>query len=300
MPKNKGVLYAAGAYLCWGLLPIYWKALQHVGPLELLAHRVVWALALLVVLLAARGRLRGLFQAMRDRRTMLVFSASAILLATNWLVYIWGVQNGHVVETSLGYFINPLVNVLFGVLFLHERLRIGQIAAFGLATAGVFYLTYVYGSLPWIALVLAGSFGVYGLLRKTATLGSLEGLTLETLVMLVPAAGYLIFLESQGTAAFGHSGLFTTVLLALAGVFTSVPLVLFAAGARRINLTTLGILQYIAPTLQFLLGVFAYGETLNQERLIGFALIWAALLIYTGESLWRGRAARAALAQQAG
>lgn len=298
MPKNKGILYAAVSYLCWGLLPIYWKALQHVGPLELMAHRVIWALLLTLLLIIARGRLTLLREALQNRRTVLVFAASAILLATNWLVYIWGVQNGHVVETSLGYFINPLVNVLFGVLFLREKLRISQVVAILLAAAGVLYLTFMYGKLPWIALTLAGSFGIYGLLRKTATLGSLEGLTLETLVMFVPAMGYLIFLESQGRAAFGHSGMFTTVLLMLAGVFTSVPLVLFAAGARRINLTTLGILQYIAPTLQFLLGVFLYGETLTRERLIGFVLIWCALLIYTGESLWRGHSARAALAQQ--
>ena len=298
MQKNNGVFYAAGAYLCWGLLPLYWKALQHVGPLELIAHRVVWALLLTLLLLSARRRLKAFWKALHERRTLLVFAASAIMLSTNWLVYIWAVQNGHVVETSLGYFINPLVNVLFGVFFLHERLRNVQIIAIVLAAAGVLYLTFVYGSLPWIALVLASSFGVYGLLRKTATLGSLEGLALETLVMLIPAVGYLIFLESQGTAAFGHSGLFISILLSLAGVFTSVPLVLFAAGARRISLTTLGILQYIAPTLQFLLGVFLYGEALTRERLLGFALIWCALLVYTGESLWRGHIARTALAQQ--
>jgi chloramphenicol-sensitive protein RarD len=211
------------------------------------------------------------------------------LLSVNWGTYIWAVNAGFIIETSLGYFINPLVNVLLGVALLKEKLRRGQLAAVIIALAGVLYLTFSYGALPWIALTLAFSFGFYGLLRKTASRGSLEGLSMETGILFLPALGYVIYLQLEGSAAFGGSELQTTLLLSLAGVATAVPLLLFASGARQITLITLGILQYVAPTIQFLLGVFVYHEAFNQEDFVGYGLVWLALLIYSGEAIWRGR-----------
>lgn len=283
---NRGMLYAVGAYVAWGFLPIYWKALHSLPALEILAHRVAWGALVAIVLVTYRLRWSWLSAVLGSRRTLLTFVASALLLSFNWFVYIWAVNAGYVIETSLGYFINPLVNVLLGVLFLRERLRGGQALAIAIAAGGVLYLTFQYGALPWIALALASSFGLYGLLRKTASVGSLEGFTLETLLLFVPAVGYLIFREAQGGAAFGHAGAGTELLLVGAGVMTAIPLLLFGAGARRLTLTSLGILQYIAPTLQFLLGVLVYGESLTLQRLIGFVLIWLALAVYTAEGIW--------------
>lgn len=283
---NKGMLYAIAAYAMWGLFPLYWKALHHVPALEILSHRMTWSLLFVLLLLVLRRRWAWLKTAVHTPRTMLLFTASAVLLSVNWFVYIWGVNAGFIVETSLGYFINPLVSVLMGVFFLGETLRKGQWGAIILAAMGVIYLTVHYGTLPWIALTLATSFALYGLIRKTAPLGSLEGLSLETALMFFPALGYLIYLQSQGTAAFGHVDGQTTALLGLAGVATAVPLLFFAAGARRIKLATIGILQYIAPTLQFLIGVLVYHEAFTADRLVGFSLIWLALLIYSGENIW--------------
>lgn len=283
---NKGMLYAIAAYGLWGLFPLYWKTLQHVPALEILSHRMAWSLLFVLVLLVVRRQWGWLKTAVSQPKTLLLFTASAILLSLNWFVYIWGVNAGHIVETSLGYFINPLVSVLMGVFFLGEKLRRGQWAAIGLAAVGVVYLTVRYGALPWIALTLATSFALYGLIRKTAPLGSLEGLSLETALMFFPALGYLLYLEAAGTAAFGHVDTLTTVLLGFAGVATAVPLLLFAAGARLIKLATIGILQYIAPTLQFLLGVLVYHEPFTLDRLIGFSLIWLALLLYSAENIW--------------
>lgn len=283
---NRGMLYAVGAYVAWGFLPIYWKALHSLPALEILAHRVAWGALVAIVLVTYRLRWDWLGAVLGNRRTLLTFVASALLLSFNWFVYIWAVNAGYVIETSLGYFINPLINVLLGVLFLRERLRGGQALAIAIAAGGVLYLTFQYGALPWIALALASSFGLYGLLRKTASIGSLEGFTLETLLLFVPAVGYLIFREAQGGAAFGHAGAGTELLLVGAGVMTAIPLLLFGAGARRLTLTSLGILQYIAPTLQFLLGVLVYGESLTPQRLIGFVLIWLALAVYTAEGIW--------------
>jgi chloramphenicol-sensitive protein RarD len=293
--KNKGLLYGAGAYILWGLLPLYWRALHSVPALEILAHRVVWALVVTLALVALRrGGWAWLREALRTPRTIALFALSALLLSVNWGIYIWAVNAGHVVETSLGYFINPLVNVLLGVLFLKERLRPGQALAVAVALGGVLYLTVQLGAPPWIALSVAVTFGLYGLLRKTAPLGSLEGLTFETLLMFLPALGFLLWQERLGVGVFPHSGITTTLLLIGAGAVTAVPLLLFAAGARRLTLTTLGILQYIAPTIQFTLGVTLFGEPLTTARLIGFAMVWAALAIYTLEStIWGGRAARA-------
>ncbi|RRR73990.1 MAG: EamA family transporter RarD [Candidatus Viridilinea halotolerans] len=290
---NRGVAYAAGAYILWGLLPIYWKALASVPALEILAHRVVWALAVALILVSFRGSWRWLGQALRNRRIVGVFVLTAILLSFNWGLYIWAVNDNHVVEASLGYFINPLVNVFLGVVFLRERLRFGQALALVIALAGVLFLTFSYGSPPWIALILAGSFGLYGLLRKTAALGSLEGFTLETMAMFLPALAFLVFTEVTTGGTIFHASPWITTLLIISGAVTAVPLLLFASGARMVTMTTLGVLQYIAPTLQFLLGVLVYGEALSAERLTGFAIVWVALVIYTLESVISGgRAAR--------
>ncbi|NNJ12008.1 EamA family transporter RarD [Chloroflexales bacterium ZM16-3] len=294
---RKGTMYAAGAYVLWGLLPLFWHALSGVPAIEILAHRIVWALVVTLLFSAATGRLPALWANLRTRRTLLVFTLSSVLLTANWFIYIWAVNAGFVVETSLGYFINPLVNVVLGMIFLRERLRPGQIAAVGVAFAGVLYLSILYGTPPWIALALAGSFGCYGLLRKIAPIGSLEGLTLETLIVALPALIFLLFIESSGGGAFVRAGLPTTILLAASGIVTAVPLLLFASGARQITMISLGILQYIAPTIQFALGITVFGETVTPQRLIGFALVWLALGLYTLEGmLVGGRRARVAAA----
>lgn len=292
---KKGILFAAGAYLCWGLLPVYWKALQQVAATEILAHRMTWSLLVVLLLLAARRSWNWVRPVLRDRRTLLTFTVSALLLAANWLIYIWAVNADHVVETSLGYFINPLMSVALGMVFLRERLRPAQWIAILIAAAGVLFLTINHGRLPWIALGLALTFAFYGLLRKTATLNSLEGLALETGVLFLPALLYLIHLERQGVGSFGHVAPTTSFLLMLAGAATTIPLLLFASGARRIPMTVLGVLQYIAPTLQFVLGVFVFGESLTTERLIGFVFVWIALLIFAGEGFVQRRAAVRAL-----
>jgi chloramphenicol-sensitive protein RarD len=290
--RNKGFHYAAAAYTLWGFLPIFWKALHTVPALEILAHRMVWSLGFVLLVLAYKRRWAWLRPALHNKRTLLIFLATGVVLSLNWFTYIWAVNAGYIVETSLGYFINPLINVLLGVIFLGERMRGWQWTAVSLAAIGVIYLTIRYGSLPWIALTLAFSFGFYGLLRKTAPLEALEGLGLETAVMFFPALAYLIYLELAGKGSFGHVAGMTSFLLALAGVITAVPLWLFALGARRVTLVTLGLLQYIAPTIQFLIGVFIYGEPFSGGQMIGFGLIWLALLLYSTESLLTARKKR--------
>ena len=285
---KSGVLAAVVAYTLWGILPVYWKALQAVPALEILAHRTVWSLVFVLLLLALRRQWNWVRQARKRPRMLLVFGLTTCLLGANWFTYIWAVNSGHVVDSSLGYFINPLLSVLLGVLFLKERLRPWQGVAIGFALAGVVFLTVAYGAFPWIALTLAGTFGFYGLLRKTAPLGSLEGLTLETALLSIPTVAYLLTLESAGSGAFGHAGLPTSLLLVGAGVVTAFPLLMFAYAARSVSLATVGILQYIAPTLQFLLGVLVYDEPFSPARLIGFAAIWVALAMYSTEGLLQG------------
>lgn len=286
-PSALGILYACGAYFFWGVLPLYLKLLQSVNSLEVLAHRIVWSLVLLLGILAIRrhwGWLRGLRQTPRTLRS---FVASAMFISINWGVYIWAVNDARTVDASLGYFINPLINVLAGTLLLRERLRSAQWLAVGVATAGVAWLTAASGSVPVVSLVLACSFAAYGLLRKMATLGAVEGLTLETLLLAPAAVGWLVWAGMSGQAAYPQAGPLLWIILLAAGPVTAIPLLLFAAGARRIPLTTLGVLQYIAPTLQFLLGVFAFGEPFDRARLVGFLLIWTALAVFTVEGIWR-------------
>lgn len=290
---RSGIIYAALAFFCWGLFPIYFHALGDVPPLQILAHRMLWSLAFLLVLLVLRRQWKWL-HLVRQPRVFFSFLLSALLLSANWLVYIWSVTNHHVIEASLGYFINPLVNIMLGYLILKERMRAMQWVAIAMAALGVAWLTWQAGTVPWIALFLAFSFGGYGLLRKTAALGPLEGLSFETIVLFPLAAGYVIWLTLHGQNVFINTASDTTrVLLIMAGPLTAIPLLLFATGARKIPLSVLGLLQYLSPTLQFLLGVWLFKEAFSADRLVGFALIWAALALFAGEGLLRRQPAPA-------
>ncbi|MBT9503691.1 MAG: EamA family transporter RarD [Burkholderiaceae bacterium] len=286
---SKGVLSAALAYICWGLFPLYFRQVAGVSSLEVVLHRTVWSMVFVLGVLAVMRRWAWLSTTLRSPKVLGTFVLSALLLSCNWLVYVWAVQNHHVMDASLGYFINPLVNVLLGYLVLHERPRPVQWMALSLAALGVLWLTWTAGHLPWIALALAGSFGLYGLLRKTATLGALEGLALETMVLAPVAALWLGWLSWQGQSSFGTASTSTMTWLVLAGPLTAIPLLLFATGARRIPLATLGVLQYLSPSLQFCLGLWVFHEPLQPSRLIGFVFIWAALLVYSAEGLWVSR-----------
>ncbi len=287
---RRGVAYGLAAYASWGLVPVYFKALAGVAPLEVLAHRVLWSIALLAVLLSISGRWRSAVQALRDPRTRLALAGSTLLVATNWFTFIYAVATSRVLEASLGYYINPLVNVALGRLFLGERLRGVQKVSLVLAAAGVGYATWEFGRVPVLALVLAVSFGLYGLLRKTARVGSLVGLALETALLCPLALGYLTHGVWSGRAAFlaGSAGL--DGLLLPAGVVTAVPLLCFAAAARRLRLATMGFLQYLSPTIQFALAVAVFGEAFRTAHLVTFLCIWAGLGLYTCDALRRARA----------
>jgi chloramphenicol-sensitive protein RarD len=282
---NKGIWYAVGAYVLWGLLPVYWKWLQHVPAPQVLCHRILWSFLTLIAIVLLSRQWNAFRAAMVKPRVLRAYAAAAVLIAINWLTYIWAVNAGFIVETSLGYFINPLLSVLLGVIFFRESLRPWQWAAIALAAAGVLYLTIAYGALPWIALTLAVTFGAYGLVKKIAPLGSLYGLTLETGVLLLPALIFLIYTDGTGYGAFFHAGAISDALLAGAGFITAVPLLLFSSAARRIPLSLIGLLQYIAPTLQFLLGVLVYREPFTAVKLIGFGIVWIALIVYGVEGL---------------
>lgn len=286
-----GVALAAGAYLLWGVLPVYLKALRGVRGLEVLASRVVFSLVFLCVVLAFRGGFGFVRTAMR-REVIVRFVASSALISVNWLLYIWSVASDRVVDASFGYFINPLVNVVLASLVLRERLRRGQWIAVALAASGVVYLTVLAGELPWIGLVLAVTFATYGLLRKTASLGGVEGLAMETGLLAPLALGLLVWLAIGHESQLAAGPWSSRARLMLAGPVTAIPLVLFAEGARRIPFSMLGLLQYIGPTLQLLLGVFAFGEPMSPARLLGFALIWSACVVYTAEGLIVARSMR--------
>jgi len=286
---NKGVLSGVAAYLIWGFFPIYLKSLQVVPALQIMLHRVVWAFIFVLLLTLLRGKWSQIKDSLRKPRVILTYTLTAVLLSFNWLVYIYGINSGQVVETSLGYFINPLLSVALGVIILRERLRPMQWLPVGLAGLGVLYLTLQYGSLPWIALALAFSFGTYGLIKKIAPLGAVDSLFMETGIIFLPALLYLLFSENQGGGAFGHFGWEITILLVFSGVVTAFPLLLFGRAARSIPLSLLGILQYIAPTVQFLLGIYLYQEPFTLTLLVGFAIIWIALLIFTLEGIFNHR-----------
>jgi chloramphenicol-sensitive protein RarD len=289
----EGLLAAIGAFVIWGGFPIYLKPLHDVPSLQIIAHRVGWACVLVVVWLAARRELRDLRKPLTNPKVLGWLTLSALLITINWLAFVWGVGHGHVVETSLGYFINPLVNVLLGVVILRERLTPAQWTSVGIATAAVLYLAIATGSPPWISLIIAVSFSVYGFLRKVIHVEALQGLAVETLLLMPIAVGYLVWCEATGTGALGHSGFVVDALLVGSGAITAVPLFLFAFAARQIPYSTLGLLLYIAPSLQLLSGIFLYHEPFAGVRAQGFALIWLALAIYAGDGLWRARKAAA-------
>ena len=282
---NPGLVYAALAFLWWGLFPLYFRLVTTVPAPQILAHRVVWCLVFLAAVLTGRRQWGWLRQVLRQPRVLAAFVASALLIGANWLAYIWAVKHGHVLEASLGYFITPMVNVLLGVTLLHERLRRAQWLALGIAAAGVLWLTVQAGRPPWIALSLAITFGAYGLLRKIAVLGALEGLTLETMLLAPLAVLVLGVATLDGSASFPAPDALTNLWMIALGPITAVPLLLFAAAARRLSMATLGIVQYLGPSIQFLLGVWVFNEPFSAGRLIGFGGIWLALLIYTLDGL---------------
>ncbi len=277
---KKGILNGIGAYVLWGIFPIYWKWLHQVPALQVIGHRIGWSFLLLIVFVLLTKQWQDFRSAALVPKMIGIYFIAAVLLSLNWLVYVWGVNAGFIVETSLGYFINPLFSMLLGVVFLRERLRPVQWIPVALAAAGVIYLTVTYGRLPWIALSLAFTFGLYGLVKKLAPLGSLYGLTLETALVFPLALVYLAFVGFTGSGAFLREGPLTDILLIGTGAITSIPLLMFASAARQIPLTVVGILQYIAPTLQFLIGVFLYHEPFDHARLIGFGMVWLALIIF--------------------
>ena len=287
---NKGIWYGIGAYALWGFFPIYWKFLHQVSALQVIGHRIGWSFLLLIAYIFITKQWRDFRSIAFKPKTIGIYSIAAVLLSINWLIYVWGVNSGFIVETSLGYFINPLLSVLLGVVFLRERLRPMQWVPVGLATFGVIYLTFVYGRLPWIALSLAFSFGFYGFVKKLSPLGSLYGLTLETGIVFPVALIYLAIVGFNGTGAFLHTGTLVDVFLIGAGLVTTIPLLMFASAAKQIPLTIVGLLQYIAPTLQFLLGVFIYKEPFDHAHFIGFAIVWVALIIFVAESYFANRA----------
>ena len=291
---NRGNAYAIGAYLIWGLFPVYFRWLREVPALQLTSHRIVWSFVVLLALVLALRRWRTFRTEAMQGRVLLIYSIAAVLLGINWLTFVWAVNSGFIVESSLGYFINPLMSVLLGVVFLHERLRRWQWAAIALAAAGVLYMTLAYGRLPWIALTLATSFALYGFVKKKAYLGTVSGLTLETAILFVPALFYLFHAEAVGTGAFLHAGGLADLLMIAAGPVTTLPLILFAAAAKRIPLSMMGIFQYMTPTLQFLLGVLVYGEAFSHIQLVGFGAVWTALLIFGADGFFNYRRSRGA------
>jgi len=275
--------------LCWGFFPLYWPLLHPAGSIEILAHRVVWSLVFVALLLTVTSRWASFRSISSDRRLLLILGVASVAVAINWGVFIYGVTHDHVIETSLGYFINPLVTVLLGVFVLGERLRLFQWVAVGIGFLAVAILTVDYGRLPVIALALAFSFGTYGFLKKKANLGAVEGLTMETAILAPVALLYLAGLQLQDSLAFGHQGLPNALLLACTGVVTAIPLLLFGGAATRLSLTTIGLLQYLGPIVQFILGLFVFHEEMTSARWVGFVLVWLALLIFTVDAVGNRR-----------
>lgn len=280
-----GMIYAALSYLLWGLFPLYWKPINHVPAFEILAHRIFWAFVFMMILLVCLKKTRAFLlgfkqMAMKPVMLLLIILAS-VLVSANWFIYIWAVNHGHVIESSLGYYINPLISVLLGILFLKEKLNVWQLIAFLLAAAGVAVLIIEYGRMPWIALTLALTFGFYGLTKKIVRADSILGIAYETLFVTPVALFYLIHIQVKGTAAFGTESLTTTLLLIGTGVVTAVPLLCFAEGARRISLTMIGFFQYISPTLTLILGIFVFKEPFSHTQFISFSFIWLALIVFS-------------------
>ncbi len=283
--ERRGLLLGVVAYVLWGGFPLYWPLLEPAGAVEILSHRITWSAVCMVLLVVVARRGRHLAEVVRDRRRLLLLTGAAVIISVNWVTYIWAVNHDRVVEGSLGYFINPLVTVLMGVLVLRERLRPLQWVALGIAAFAVLVLTLDYGHPPYVALVLAFSFGTYGLVKKTANTGAIESLTVETLVLLPLAAGYLLFLSANGTSSFGQHGWVHALLFVGTGIITAVPLILFGAAATRLSMVTLGLLQYLAPIIQFCIGIWVFDEHMPLGRWIGFACVWVALIVFTVEAI---------------
>jgi chloramphenicol-sensitive protein RarD len=280
-----GVVYASTAFLIWGISPIYWKAMQAVPAFEIILHRIVWSFVLLVPLIIMMRRKQEFINALKNIRAQIILLLTAVIIGGNWLLYIWAVNSGYLLQASLGYYINPLVNVVLGVVFLKERLRPLQILAVALATVSVIYLTVYYGEFPWIALTLGVTFGFYGLIRKIAPVGSLVGLTVETLLLSIPAIIYLFYLDSHGQGTIFRVSLKLDLMLMGCAPLTAIPLLFFTLGARRLYLSTLGLLQYIAPSCMFILAVFLFRESFSSTQVFTFILIWTALAIYSTDSM---------------
>ncbi|MFF3392175.1 EamA family transporter RarD [Streptomyces sp. NPDC002669] len=290
--QRAGLLSGFAAYGMWGLVPLFWPLMKPAGAVEILAHRMVWSLGFVVIALLALRRWAWIGELVRQPRKLALISVAAAVVTVNWGLYIWSVNHDHVVEASLGYFINPLVTIALGVLVLGERLRPAQWVAVGIGAAAVLVLAIGYGRPPWISLTLAFSFALYGLAKKKVNMGGLESLTAETAVLFVPALGYLLWLGARGESSFTSEGLGHTALLASTGLVTAVPLVLFGAAAIRVPLSTLGLLQYLAPVFQFGLGVLYFHEAMPPERWAGFALVWLALTLLTWDAFRTGRRTR--------
>jgi chloramphenicol-sensitive protein RarD len=293
---RSGLIAGLAAFGTWGLIPVYWKLFTNLTASEILSHRFVWTTLFLVALLSWQRRWPEVREATRSRRALLFCFASGLAISVNWLVFIWAVNVGRVIETSLGYFMTPLVNVLFGAVFLRERLTRWQFVSVMLALAGVLNLTFGYGRFPGLAITLCVSFGLYGLLRKQSGVRPIPGLLLETTLLTPLAAGYLVYLQRAGAGALGSAGWPMILLLMSTGVVTGLPLVWFGHAARHLRLTTLGFLQYLAPSCSFFLGVFLYHEPFTRAHLITFTFIWVALIIFTAEAVWRWRTVREAAA----
>jgi chloramphenicol-sensitive protein RarD len=291
--ERAGALFGLAAYVLWGAFPLFFPLLKPAGAIEILAHRIVWSLMAVAAVLAVRRRASLLRTLLRDRRRLMLLGIAAVLIAVNWATFIYAVNSDHVIESSLGYFITPLVSVGFGVVIFRERLRPRQVAALALGTVAVVVLTVDYGRLPWIALTLALSFGTYGLVKKLAGVAAAESLALETLILLLPAAGYLVALELSGGGTFTQHGAGHALLLIASGPITAVPLLFFSAAVTRVALTVIGMLQYVAPVLQFLVGLLVVGEAMPTSRWVGFALVWAALVVLSADGLHAARRSRA-------
>jgi chloramphenicol-sensitive protein RarD len=283
--SRNGVAFGTAAYLCWGFFPLYWPLLDPASSLEVLAHRFVWSMVFVLVAITAMGKWATFRTIARDRRMMLILTGASVTIALNWGGFIYGVTNGHVIETSLGYFINPLVTVLLGVFVLKETLRPVQWVAIAIGASAVVVLTVDYGRLPWIALLVAASFAIYGFLKKKADLGAFEGLGMETAILFPVALAFLIVLQVRGDLAFGHEGPGNVALLIGTGVVTAIPLLLFGAAATRLSLTTIGLLQYLGPIIQFVVGLTIFHEHMTGARWAGFVLVWLALVIFTVDAV---------------
>lgn len=283
--KRAGVAYGLAAFLAWGILPIYFKAVAEVPSLEVLAHRVVWSLLFLLALTLIRGRWTAFVALFRNRRTQLTLMVTTCLISTNWGVFIWAVANGRLVEASLGYFITPLINVVLGFVFLRERLRRLQLVAVALAAVGIAWMTANLGHPPVVSVTLAVSFGFYGLLRKQVPASGIQGLTAETLMLSPVAVAWMVWQQKEGQLVFGHGKTGMDLLLFAAGVITALPLIWFAEGARRLRLATMGFLQYLAPSFQLLLAVMLFGEPFTRDHAVSFGLIWVALALYTADTV---------------